>query len=255
MATTLNTVARSNLRASKGKYVLTGIGIAISSFFIAAIMMLTNSLQATVNSSVGDVLSRAEAVVASAATTSDGRDSTAIYLTRDQIQKVEKSDLLSGYWVQYAVTGKLGTGDQATQVQYDQLPADSSLFPYKVQGKIPSSDHEIMVSTYFAKKHNLSLNGKVTSTDVVESVSAPGTDKTAEYTVVGLFDPGFEGSTTNQAVFIGGTSLGEATLKAAETENKSSAAGYRNMAGANLIYLKFKDGVTDAKLKSLQDTL
>nr|WP_303971916.1 hypothetical protein [Rothia mucilaginosa] len=108
MATTLNTVARSNLRASKGKYVLTGIGIAISSFFIAAIMMLTNSLQATVNSSVGDVLSRAEAVVASAATTSDGRDSTSIYLTRDQIQKVEKSDLLSGYWVQYAVTGKLG---------------------------------------------------------------------------------------------------------------------------------------------------
>ena len=255
MATTLNTVARSNLRASKGKYVLTGIGIAISSFFIAAIMMLTNSLQATVNSSVGDVLSRTEAVVASAATTSDGRDSTAIYLTRDQIQKVEKSDLLSGYWVQYAVTGKLGTGDQATQVQYDQLPADSSLFPYKVQGKIPSSDHEIMVSTYFAKKHNLSLNGKVTSTDVVESVSAPGTDKTAEYTVVGLFDPGFEGSTTNQAVFIGGTSLGEAALKASEAETKSSAAGYRSMAGANLIYLKFKDGVTDAKLKSLQDTL
>ena len=78
MATTLNTVARSNLRASKGKYILTGIGIAISSFFIAAIMMLTNSLQATVNSSVGDVLSRAEAVVASAATTSDGQDSTSI---------------------------------------------------------------------------------------------------------------------------------------------------------------------------------
>jgi putative ABC transporter permease protein len=157
--------------------------------------------------------------------------------------------------VQYAVTGSIGTGDQKAPVQYNQLPADSSLFPYKVQGKIPSSDHEIMVSTYFAKKHNLSLNGKVTSTDVVESVSAPGTDKTAEYTVVGLFDPGFEGSTTNQAVFIGGTSLGEATLKAAETENKNSAAGYRSMAGANLIYLKFKDGVTDAKLKSLQDTL
>ena len=255
MATTLNTVARSNLRASKGKYILTGIGIAISSFFIAAIMMLTNSLQATVNSSVGDVLSRAEAVVASAATTYDGKDSTAIYLTRDQIQKAEQSDLLSGYWVQYAVTGSIGTGDQKTPVQYNQLPADSSLFPYKVQGKIPSSNHEIMVSTYFAKKHNLSLNGKVTSTDVVESVSAPGTDKTSEYTVVGLFDPGFEGSTTNQAVFIGGTSLGEATLKAAETENKNSAAGYRSMAGANLIYLKFKDGVTDAKLKSLQDSL
>ena len=255
MATTLNTVARSNLRASKGKYILTGIGIAISSFFIAAIMMLTNSLQATVNSSVGDVLSRAEAVVASAATTYDGKDSTAIYLTRDQIQKAEQSDLLSGYWVQYAVTGSIGTGDQKPPVQYNQLPADSSLFPYKVQGKIPSSNHEIMVSTYFAKKHNLSLNGKVTSTDVVESVSAPGTDKTSEYTVVGLFDPGFEGSTTNQAVFIGGTSLGEATLKAAETENKNSAAGYRSMAGANLIYLKFKDGVTDAKLKSLQDSL
>ena len=255
MATTLNTVARSNLRASKGKYILTGIGIAISSFFIAAIMMLTNSLQATVNSSVSDVLSRAEAVVASAATTSDGKDSNAIHLTRDQIKKVEQSDLLSGYWVQYAVTGKLGTGDQATPVQYNQLPADSSLFPYKVQGKIPSSDREIMVSTYFAKKHNLSLNGKVTSTDVVESVSAPGTDKTAEYTVVGIFDTGFEGSTANLAVFMGGTSLGEAALKTAEVESKSAPAGYRSAAGANLIYLKFKDGVTDAKLKSLQETL
>ena len=255
MATTLNTVARSNLRASKGKYVLTGIGIAISSFFIAAIMMLTNSLQATVNSSIGDVLSRAEAVVASADTTSDGKDSNAIFLTREQIMKVEQSDLLSGYWVQYAVTGTLGTGDQKTQMQYNQLPSDSSLFPYKVQGKIPSSDREIMVSTYFAKEHNLSLNGKVTGTDVVESVSAPGTDKTAEYTIVGIFDTGFEGSTTNRAVFVGGTSLGEATLKAAETENSSSAAGYRSMAGANLIYLKFKDGITDAKLKSLQDSL
>ena len=255
MATTLNTVARSNLRASKGKYILTGIGIAISSFFIAAIMMLTNSLQATVNSSVSDVLSRAEAVVVSVATTSDGKDSNAIHLTRDQIKKVEQSDLLSGYWVQYAVTGKLGTGDQATPVQYNQLPADSSLFPYKVQGKIPSSDHEIMVSTYFAKKHNLSLNGKVTSTDVVEFVSAPGTDKTAEYTIVGIFDTGFEGSTANLAVFMGGTSLGEAALKTAEVESKSAPAGYRSMAGASLIYLKFKDGVTDAKLKSLQETL
>ena len=255
MATTLNTVARSNLRASKGKYVLTGIGIAISSFFIAAIMMLTNSLQATVNSSVSDVLSRAEAVVVSVATTSDGKDSNAIHLTRDQIKKVEQSDLLSGYWVQYAVTGKLGTGDQATPVQYNQLPADSSLFPYKVQGKIPSSDREIMVSTYFAKEHNLSLNGKITSTDVVEFVSAPGTDKTAEYTVVGIFDTGFEGSTANLAVFMGGTSLGEAALKTAEVESKSAPAGYRSAAGANLIYLKFKDGVTDAKLKSLQETL
>lgn len=255
MATTLNTVARSNLRASKGKYILTGIGIAISSFFIAAIMMLTNSLQATVNSSVSDVLSRAEAVVVSVATTSDGKDSNAIHLTRDQIKKVEQSDLLSGYWVQYAVTGKLGTGDQATPVQYNQLPADSSLFPYKVQGKIPSSDREIMVSTYFAKEHNLSLNGKITSTDVVEFVSAPGTDKTAEYTIVGIFDTGFEGSTANLAVFMGGTSLGEAALKTAEVESKSAPAGYRSAAGANLIYLKFKDGVTDAKLKSLQETL
>ena len=43
--TSLNTVARSNLRASKGKYVLTGIGIAVASFFIAAIIVLLGSLQ------------------------------------------------------------------------------------------------------------------------------------------------------------------------------------------------------------------
>ena len=42
-STNLNTVARSNLRASKGKYVLTGIGIAVASFFIAAIIVLLGS--------------------------------------------------------------------------------------------------------------------------------------------------------------------------------------------------------------------
>lgn len=137
MATTLNTVARSNLRASKGKYVLTGIGIAISSFFIAAIMMLTNSLQATVNSSVSDVLSRAEAVVASAATTSDGQDSSAIYLTREQIQKVEQSDLLSGYWVQYAVAGTIGTGDRQPRCSTTSYPPTRASSRTRCRAKSP----------------------------------------------------------------------------------------------------------------------
>lgn len=39
MAITLNTVARANLRASKGKYILTGIGIGIAAFFIAAVLV------------------------------------------------------------------------------------------------------------------------------------------------------------------------------------------------------------------------
>ena len=95
-------------------------------------MMLTNSLQATVNSSVSDVLSRAEAVVASAATTSDGQDSSAIYLTREQIQKVEQSDLLSGYWVQYAVAGTIRHRRPGSPGAVQ--PATRRLEPLPVQG-------------------------------------------------------------------------------------------------------------------------
>ena len=256
MATTLNTVARSNLRASKGKYVLTGIGIAIASFFIAAIMMLTNSLQATLNASTNDFLSKTEAVVTSAVGSLESNESSSIYLTREQIQKVQQSDLLSDYWVQYAAFGVFGTGDQKTQVQYNQSPTNGVIFPYKVEGKFPSNDREIMVSTYFAKKHNLALNGKVTSVDAVVAAEFPATEQTAEYTVVGLFDPGFEGSTVNRAVFIGGTSYGEALQKIQDQAAKSGSGGpvYR-AGGATYIFLKFKDGVTDAKLKSLREAL
>ena len=63
--TSLNTVARSNLRASKGKYVLTGIGIAVASFFIAAIIVLLGSLQGTIDAAIGDALSEDDNVVLS----------------------------------------------------------------------------------------------------------------------------------------------------------------------------------------------
>ena len=91
MSSNLNTVARANLRASKGKYILTGLGIAISSFFIAAVIVLISSLQGTVSASIGDVLTKADNIVISAGANNQSNNSANIYLDEETIKKIRKT--------------------------------------------------------------------------------------------------------------------------------------------------------------------
>ena len=92
MATTLNTVGRTNLRASKGKYILTGIGIAISSFFIAAVIVLVSSLQGTLNASVNGILSKADNVVVSSYARDNSNTEANIYLDEESIKNIQNDD-------------------------------------------------------------------------------------------------------------------------------------------------------------------
>ena len=90
MSSNLNTVALANLRASKGKYILTGLGIAISSFFIAAVIVLISSLQGTVSASIGDVLTKADNIVISAGANDQSNNSANIYLDEETIKKIQE---------------------------------------------------------------------------------------------------------------------------------------------------------------------
>ena len=246
MATTLNTVARANIRSSKKKYILTGIGIAISSFFITAIMVLVSSLQGTVNASIGDILSKVDNVVISAGARDNTNTNANPYLDEESIKKIQDDDSVDQSWIVYQGQGKFGP--DKTQVFYTQAPNSTDLFPFDLEGKIPASDTELMVSKDFAQKHNIQLNSKINSTDIIASVSDPNTGTTREYTVTGIFSAEFSGSTSNNAVFIGGTSYGDASNNALKNAGDNPYASY-SLPGASMAYVKFK-GSDDATART-----
>ncbi|WP_048753206.1 ABC transporter permease [Rothia dentocariosa] len=252
MATTLNTVGRANLRASKGKYILTGIGIAISSFFIAAVIVLVSSLQGTLNASVNGILSKADNVVVSSYARDNSNTEANIYLDEESIKNIQNDDSVDQSWIVYQGRGKFGP--DKTQVSYTQAPNSADLFPFDFEGKLPTSDTELMVSKDFAQKHNLQLNSKVSSPDIVASISDPNTGTTREYTITGIFDVGFSGSDTNNAMFIGGTSYGEAANKALKNAGGASSANYA-VPGASMAYVKFKGTDDSAARAELQKKL
>ena len=212
--TSLNTVARSNLRASKGKYVLTGIGIAVASFFIAAIIVLLGSLQGTMDAAIGDVLSEDDNVVLSAGTNNPNNYTANHYLTPENLDTITNDPSVQRTWVIYDGQGKLGTGENSAKVRYTPAPTDAELFPFPIDGKLPGTDTELLLSKEFAEKHNLHLGSTVTSPDVVAAITDPNTSATKEYTIAGIFDTGFSGSFSNDNVYIGGTSYQNAADEA-----------------------------------------
>lgn len=212
--TSLNTVARSNLRASKGKYVLTGIGIAVASFFIAAIIVLLGSLQGTIDAAIGDALSEDDNVVLSAGTNNPNNYTANHYLTPENLDTITNDPSVQRTWVIYDGQGKLGTGENSAKVRYTPAPTDTELFPFPIDGKLPGTDTELLISKEFAEKHNLHLGSTVTSPDVVAAITDPNTSATKEYTIAGIFDTGFSGSFSNDSVYIGGTSYQNAADEA-----------------------------------------
>jgi len=191
-------VARANLRASKGKYILTGLGIAISSFFIAAVIVLISSLQGTVSASIGDVLTKADNIVISAGANDQSNNSANIYLDEETIKKIQEDPSVASAWIDYQGSGKFGA--DKTTAYYNQAPTSADAFPFSIDGKLPANDSEIMLSKVFAQKHNLKTGDKVTSQDIVASASDPSTTDTKEYTVSGLFDGGFSSFSTARSV-------------------------------------------------------
>lgn len=246
--TSLNTVARSNLRASKGKYVLTGIGIAVASFFIAAIIVLLGSLQGTIDAAIGDALSEDDNVVLSAGTNNPNNYTANHYLTPENLDTITNDPAVQRTWVIYDGQGKLGTGENSAKVRYTPAPTDTELFPFPIDGKLPGTDTELLISKEFAEKHNLHLGSTVTSPDVVAAITDPNTGATKEYTIAGIFDTGFSGSFSNDNVYIGGTSYQNAADEALkQLDPKSMEAA--QLPHPSMTFVQFK-GDDDAHART-----
>ena len=215
--TTLSTVARANLRASKKKYILTGIGIAISSFFISAVLMLTSSLQATLDATIGDVYANSQNVVISAGVESQGANPTAKFpMSNDTVKKIQESPEVSSSWILYTFSGTYGADKE--KVSYGSAPPSKDLSPFNIEGNLPSKDTELLVSKTFAEKHNLKIGDKVTMPNVVTSATDKDNAKDTEYTLTATFSTGISESQMSNDLYIGGTSLADIARQLADEE-------------------------------------
>ena len=216
--TTLSTVARANLRASKKKYILTGIGIAISSFFISAVLMLTSSLQATLDATIGDIYANSQNVVISAgvANQDDGNSTAKLPMSNDTIKKLQESPEVSSSWILYSFSGTYGADKE--KVTYASTPSSKDLSPFNIEGNLPSKDTELLVAKSFAEKHNLKIGDKVTMPNIVTSATDKDNAKDTEYTLTATFSTGISDSQMSDNVFIGGTSLADIARQLADEE-------------------------------------
>ena len=236
--TTLSTVARANLRASKKKYILTGIGIAISSFFISAVLMLTSSLQATLDATIGDVYTNSQNVVISAgAANQDDANSTAkLPMSNDTIKKLQESPEVSSSWILYSFSGTYGADKE--KVTYASTPPSKDLAPFDIEGNLPSKDTELLVAKSFAEKHNLKIGDKVTMPNVVTSATDKDNAKDTEYTLTATFSTGISDSQMSNNIFIGGTSLADIARQLADEEGGIVSDPAKPMAPQAFIKLK-----------------
>ena len=235
--TTLSTVARANLRASKKKYILTGIGIAISSFFISAVLMLTSSLQATLDATIGDIYANSQNVVISAGMESQGANSTAkIPMSNDTIKKLQESPEVSSSWILYSFSGTYGADKE--KVTYASTPSSKDLSPFNIEGNLPSKDTELLVAKSFAEKHNLKIGDKVTMPNIVTSATDKDNAKDTEYTLTATFNTGISDSQMSDNIFIGGTSLADIARQLADEEGGIVSDSSKPMAPQAFIKLK-----------------
>ena len=235
--TTLSTVARANLRASKKKYILTGIGIAISSFFISAVLMLTSSLQATLDATIGDIYANSQNVVISAGMESQDANSTAkLPMSNDTIKKLQESPEVSSSWILYGVSGTYGADKE--KVLYGSAPPSKDLSPFNIEGNLPSKDTELLVAKSFAEKHNLKIGDKVTMPNIVTSATDKDNAKDTEYTLTATFSTGISDSQISDNVFIGGTSLADIARQLADEEGGIVSDPSKPMAPQAFIKLK-----------------
>ena len=236
--TTLSTVARANLRASKKKYILTGIGIAISSFFISAVLMLTSSLQATLDATIGDVYTNSQNVVISAgvANQDDGNSTAKLPMSNDTIKKLQESPEVSSSWILYSFSGTYGADKE--KVTYASTPSSKDLSPFNIEGNLPSKDTELLVAKSFAEKHNLKIGDKVTMPNIVTSATDKDNAKDTEYTLTATFSTGISESQMSNDLYIGGTSLADIARQLADEEGGIVSDPSKPMAPQAFIKLK-----------------
>ena len=200
--------------------------------------MLTSSLQATLDATIGDIYANSQNVVISAgAANQDDANSTAKFpMSNDTIKKLQESPEVSSSWILYSFSGTYGADKE--KVTYASTPPSKDLAPFDIEGNLPSKDTELLVAKSFAEKHNLKIGDKVTMPNVVTSATDKDNAKDTEYTLTATFSTGISDSQMSNNIFIGGTSLADIARQLADEEGGIVSDPSKPMAPQAFIKLK-----------------
>lgn len=240
MATTLSTVARSNLGKHRLRFALTSIGIAISAFFLVAVLMSNLSLMTSVRQASASLYGNADLVLEDP-THAQLPLSSAPYLNKDIAQKAQTSPLVESTWGVAVITDILtftGSSDkqETIMVARTDLPADSSVLSLPLQeGSLPSDSTQVLVPSSLAKDRDLRVGETVTMADytVPASENLDGLS-TAEFRISGIYEQKIAMGHMANMVFTGGTLT--AGFNKAGDDNPTS--------GYNLLLIKLAPGVS-----------
>ena len=99
--------------------------------------MLTSSLQATLDATIGDIYANSQNVVISAgAANQDDANSTAKFpMSNDTIKKLQESPEVSSSWILYSFSGTYGADKE--KVTYASTPPSKDLAPFDIEGESP----------------------------------------------------------------------------------------------------------------------
>lgn len=210
MATTLNTIALSNLGKHRVRFALTSLGIALSAFFLVAVLLLNASLSATLRAGSEPGYSKADFVISST-----GRFKADFSLPQTVspgvVQALEGVAAVDQVWAQATtytymnVVREDGIRARSYQERSD-LPDSAAMFPFDIaEGTYPQSAQQVLIPRTLAEKYELSIGDTIELADlgkVVENQLYLQENHPMEpFTVSGIYTDSPFGDEQDRAVF------------------------------------------------------
>lgn len=210
MATTLNTVALSNLGKHRVRFALTSLGIALSAFFLTAVLLLNASLTATLRAGSESNYSKADFVVSST-----GRFNADFSLsqtvTPNVVQALEGVAAVDRLWAQTTIYTHMdveredGVRARSYQARSD-LPSSAEMFPFDIaEGTYPQSAQQVLIPSTLAEEDKLSVGETIELADldrvVKDQLYLQENHPMKPFTVSGIYSVSPYGGEQNEAIF------------------------------------------------------
>lgn len=163
-STNLRTVAHSHIRAERKKFVLTSIAIGMAAFFLAAVFILSQSLNASFRVAAAPIYSQADYVANAPGNQFVRQEEGASTLTEKQWQAIQDSPAVEATWARsdYYYSFSTGEGEGSSSIiRLSPTPSSPDLFPYTVEGSLPSSPQQVLISSATAEGKQLKIGDSI----------------------------------------------------------------------------------------------
>ncbi|MFW0168886.1 FtsX-like permease family protein [Rothia sp. P4278] len=259
MATTLGTVARSNLGKHRLRFALTSIGIAISAFFLSAVLISNLSLMTSLRESAAQFYGNSDLVLEDPDHSQFVIESPP-YLSQKAAQQVQASSLVKSSWgvataddVMYLAGS--GAQEPSFLVKRTDLAADDSVLSLTLQeGDLPSTSSQVLIPSSLAQNSDLRVGQTVRMTDYTLPVDFQGLPPTSDFKISGIYAQKAATGPMNNMVFTGGSLTADYT-KSREADPSSGYSMMMVKLAPGVSAHDFKQQLTSAGLEVAVSTV